>query len=68
MLNERYTTTYTAQSIIDYLHKAGMSDRAIGIAVGRTRQTILLIRQGRESGVRCEQALNTLYRLAIHQE
>lgn len=50
-----------AQQIVEKLHILGMSDRSIGIAIGRTRETICNIRNGRQSGKRCLPSLLKLY-------
>lgn len=54
---------YSAQAIVQFLHENGFSDNMIAKAIGRTRVTILRIRQGIQSGYQCEDDLNSLLRL-----
>ena len=58
------TQYYSAQTIVRFLHDNGFSDNMIAKAIGRTRVTILRIRQGSQSGKQCEEDLNTLLKLS----
>lgn len=59
---------YSACYIVNKLWVYGMSDRAIGIAINRSRVTIHRIRNGTQSGYQCLEDLHTLYKLSRLEE
>lgn len=52
----------TAQQLVEFFQDLGMTDRSIGIMVGRNRETICKIGRGQLDGSRSYERLMKLYR------